>query len=291
MTDFIKIKESLFDKYRSSEDHKVSSKLNELLGKFQCFHDYNAFNSYKSKRPVHNQHTYVYKPNGVTHHRKKIVKEGQNDFERSITSLLNKISRKNYHNIVRQITLACTNDTSVQLVVKNILEKCQKQPCFLELYVKILHEIYMKSAFECRHCIKEQISEYIQDFIEGRNFLNFRLNSSNYDQFCFNLDNKSQIIGKHKTVIALIKEILRNSMIDEYFNIMFDEIVQMDKSQMIEEEFEKHELLLDIMTDFAKADDKYQMSITEYYTTNVEYLHTYSLKARFKILDMTAVGI
>lgn len=293
MTDFIQIKEDIFQMYRSIENSTISSKLNEVLDKYPCFQDYSAFHSYKTKRNVshHNTNTKYHKGSHTVPYqqRKKIVKEGQNDFDRIVTALLNKLSKQNYRTIANQILKVCVNDTSVQVVVESILRKCQRQPCFLDLYVKILEEIYLNSCFECRHYIKNYLTRYIDDFIGDRKFSDFKLNSTNYDQFCFNLDNKSQIIGKHKTVLALIKDIMRDHQIDDYFDIMFKEIVLMDEGSIFNEEFEKHELLLDLMTDFVKEDHKYQILITKYYKTNLDCLYTYPLKARFKVMDMTAI--
>jgi hypothetical protein len=290
MIDFIQIDQDTFLKYKNvAEDNIISEKIKTLLDKFGCFHDYTAFHSYNSKAKKHPSHHNSHN----NHHnhpaipRTKLVNKNHSSLEREITGLLNKISKQNYTTIARQI-LKIINQENTEEIVLFILKKCYKQPGFLELYIGLLSEIYLKSESSCRSFIYTMLSDYITDFISGDAIKTFHLDSVNYDEFCINMLNKNDIIGKHKTIIALILNILRNNLIDEYFNIMFNEIIQMDKIYE-KDGFERHELLLDIMTDFIKADIKYKIYIEKYYKTHVNILDTYTLKAKFKVLDMVTI--
>jgi hypothetical protein len=318
MTEFIQIKEDVFWRYKGVEsDPVLSKKIATILGKYPCFQDYSAFQSYSKvkKPPSHAVHGHAHgahhhgghHPAGYSHgghpnvnrhlhynYPKKptIVNSSQSGCDREVMALLNKISKRNYSQICAKVK-KLVNPTNVDGITKSILEKCQKQPNFLELYISLIQDIQGECGVIGKDSIMAILLEYVEEFIRNRQFTDYHLDSSNYDQFCSNLDNKSQIIGKHKTIIALILKIFRNNLIDEYFNIMFNEIIKMDKlfDADVEDDNEKHELLLDILTDFVKTDKRYKSHIDKYYSTHQTVLQQYSLKARFKVMDLTEVRV
>jgi hypothetical protein len=292
MNDIIQISQKVFLDHKNVEPElAIKEKLNTLLDKFACFHDYTAFQSY-SKPKKHNHHSHNNHHHSHHHipvNRTKLVNKTQTSMDRELTGLLNKLTKQNYNAILRQI-LKMTNDANINLVVSSILNICHIQSCYIDLYISVLNEFYTKSNNENRALIHKLLSDYIQEFIEHKEFKHYQLDSLNYDEFCNNLTNKNQIIGKHKTILAVIIKILRNNLIDEYFNIMFNEIIQMDNKDFVKEGVEKHELLLDIMTDFVKVDNKYRKYIEKYYTSHSKILQNYSVKAKFKVLDMTHIS-
>jgi hypothetical protein len=287
-TEFVQINEDTFRKYQNSvcEDVQLTKRVGEILNKYACFHDYSAFQSY-SKNKKHVSHTNHHHTQPHISHQRKPILSNQSTLQREITALLNKISRDKYEKISKQILHLC-NPKTIKEITKNVLEKCQKQPGFLELYVGIIHDIYMKSNIDLKKLITQILSEYIDDFVEKREFENYHLDSIDYNEFCCNMDNKKQIIGKHKTILAIIHKILRNNTIDEYFNIMFNEIIVMNKENE-RNDVERLELLLDIMTDFVKTDKRYQTHIGKYYSTHVKILESYSMKAKFKVMNITEI--
>lgn len=296
--DFIKLDESVFHthkpRFEDNENDPVLVKVSRCLEKYGCFNDFNSFHSYgKTKHhkghqntPGHNHH-HSYQHGKVAYQRKQITNLSQSGNDRNTNALLNKLSRRNYDTILDKLQRFVTLE-NVRTFVQNILDKCQKQSCFLDLYINLLYDIYNRSSIEVKHIISKVLLEYIGDFIEHRGFKDYQLDSKNYLQFCQNVDNKKQIIGKHKTILALILRILRNNMIDDYFNAMFSEIKNIDNNSC-KEDNERHELLLEIMADFVKADIKYKTFIEKYYHTNSNLLDTYSLKARFKVMDITTL--
>ena len=295
MNDFIQINQNVFLEYQNIDDDPcVTEKLKSLLDKYGCFHDYSAFNSYtKTKKNTHhsnyhgNNHHHNYHKEPIQH-RKKFENAKQSSTDREITALLNKISKQNHDKIVEKI-IRLTTSNNMNSIVFGILEKCYKQPCFIDVYINIILSLCCKSNCETRELIHTQLSDYTTAFIDGNEFNTFKLNSMNYDQFCKNMLNKNEILGKHKTVIAVILKILRSN-IDDYFKNTFDQIIQMDEV-FIKDDFERHELLLDIMTDFVKTDNKYKEHIENYYKKHINKLESYTKKAKFKILNMTTINI
>lgn len=312
MIDFIEVQPAEFNRLKSVDmtDNQHAVKINSLLDKYTCFQDYSAFNSYSKVRKhphthhAHNHnHDHRHHPHNHVHHilsKKTVIGNNTKTVaEREMTGLLNKLSKRNYPTIVKQILkIVCTTpqqptdpkETHTHVVISCILDKCQKQPCFIELYVSLLNDIHTKSTIECRALIRTQLNEYIDIFIKQKEFHNYQLDSLNYDEFCTNLNNKAMIIGRHKTIIALITKVLRTNMIDQYFNIMFNEVIQMDKHSECPK-VEKHELLLDIMMDFVQNDPKYKNFMVKYYSTHPTVLQEYSMKSKFKVLDMTNISI
>ena len=201
--DFIQIEEDEFLKHRQSmvEDKDMSSKIEGLLGKFTCFQDYSAFTSYAKTKRSPNQNA-VHTPHGhghgnghgsghhhanarvnhtVPHYRKQIKDPSQTGLDREITGWLNKISKRNFVKISSQI-LRFVNPKTVKVITNSVLEKCQKQPVFLDLYIGVLNELLSKSNQECKTQIREILSDYIQDFIAKRQFKNFHLDSLSYSE-------------------------------------------------------------------------------------------------------------
>jgi hypothetical protein len=305
MTDFIHIDENVFLKYKKSESDTISTKISTTLSNFNCFNDYSAFISYKSKKfnsqnhshhhhhhhnHNHNHnHSHGHSNHNVVRQRRKLINDSQTEFDRDITALLNKISKQNYGVITKNILKLITPENTSE-IISNILKKCSRQTCFIDIYINILKEVYSHSDMDCKDEIQQQLNKYIDDFITGNEIKKFQLDSVDYNQFCNNMSNKSEIIGKHKTIIALEKKILQNNIIDEYFNSMFNEIIQMDNIY-VKDDFERHELLLDIMTDFVKANITYKVILEKYYKTHLETLKSYTSKARFKVLDMITINI
>jgi hypothetical protein len=274
MTDYIFHKEDVFYSLMNCpKNTDLVKKLSELLDKYACFHDYTSFTSYKSKKTFHQPI------------RRKISNPNFTNIEREVTCLLNKITRSNYKSISRQI-LDLVNDNNLEIMIQCVLDKCQKQTCFLDLYISILMEINNKASLTMKHSMSGLISSFIDDFIAKREFNDYQLDGDNYDEFCSNVSNKKHILGKHKTVLELMVKVLKNDHIDDYFDSMFNEVIEMDKEQESEHQ-DKRELVLEILQDFTKVHNKYQIMIKQYYSSNNEVLDYYSMKAKFKVMDIT----
>ena len=295
MTDYIHIDKTTFLRYKNAEflngeeKRKLNDKVLGILDKYGCFQEASSLQSYnKIKKPSHFQPSHHY--TRPVFKRKAIINPTQTDTDREVTALLNKISKRTFHKICRDMMRVITRN-NVETITRDILEKCQKQYGFLDLYIGVLTEIFVKSSCEIREKIKDILTTYIDDFIKNRQFTDFQLDSSDYNEFCDNLDNKKQIIGKHKTILAIIDKIMSGNLIDDYFNIMFNEIVQMDKNILVHTTFERHELLLDIMTDFVKTQERFQFHVGKYYSSHGSILEQYSVKARFKVMDLTCITV
>jgi hypothetical protein len=279
MTEFVKIDENTFLLNSIVNDGEaIAKKISNMLDTFACFHDYSSFQSYKVKKQVHHNH----------HHqqpqRKRITNVGKTYTEREITALLNKISKRSYENLSKNIVRVVTKDNAHK-IISYILENCQRQPSFLELYMNIIKDVSNNCSVEVRNTLLETLGIYIQDFIDEREFTNFKLDSKDYHEFCENMDNKTMILGKHRTIISIMVHILKNNIIDEYFNMMFNEVIQLDKN-LEEDDREKHELLLDILGDFARIEAKYKRLIQKYYSAHQETYDKYTSKSKFKVLDI-----
>lgn len=301
----------------SCDDPKLAERISEILDNLPCFNDYSAFNSYtKTKRHDnhhkshnnnnhhHNHHNHHHNHHAHHNHqnnhymsmqRKQIINGNQKGVDREVTALLNKISKRNYNTVIKTILTMTQDSPNITIVMQNILDKCQKQPCFIEVYMAVILDISNRCSPAERDEVRTMFAAYIADFMHNREFNNYHLISEDYQEFCSNMDKRNMIMGKHKTVLALIGKIMRNNTIDEYFNTMFNEIIQMDqdipKTQQEDTQavHERHELLLDIMADVIKVDVKYRHFVEKYYTTHRQTLETYSLKARFKVMDMSVV--
>lgn len=306
MIDFITIDESVFKAHKPTidENDSIVMKITKMLEGYDCFnesivlthHHHNSsnrgnnkhnfrHNHYKRNEHHHNRNENV--PNNCPHHHRKFFTNStQTSNDRITTTLLNKLSQQNYKKISEQI-IKHLDKNNIKRFIDLVLEKCQRQSIFLDLYIDMLCDIYNKHFNEMKQIIHETLLSYINDYMKQRDFMNdFELDSEDYDTFCNNVDNKKQIIGKHKTILAVVMRILKCNMVDDYFKVMFDEIITMDEKNHTLHDHERHELMLDILADFVKADIKYRAFVEKYYSNNTHVLNNYTSKAKFKVMDI-----
>jgi hypothetical protein len=312
MIDFITIDESVFQAHKPAidENDSIVMKITKMLEGYDCFnesvvlthhHHHNSsnkgnhkhnFRNNHHKRNEHHQNRNENVSHNCPHHfRKFITNSSQTSNDRITTTLLNKLSQQNYKKISEQI-IKHLDKNNIKRFVDLVLEKCQRQSIFLDLYIDMLYDIYNKHFNEMRQIIHETLLSYINDYMKQRDFMtDFELDSEDYDTFCNNVDNKKQIIGKHKTILAVVMRILKCNMVDDYFKVMFDEIITMDEKSHTLHDHERHELMLDILADFVKADIKYRAFVEKYYSNNTHVLNNYTSKAKFKVMDIRVLPL
>lgn len=271
----------------SCPDHRIL----KLLEPYSCFKEQSVHHTKHIKKNTtadharnqtwhrhnHNQRTIPCKT------RRHITNDKMTDDEKAINTLLNKVSERNYNHITSKI-LGILNDDNVQIVVQSILTKCQKQICFIDMYINIIRDV-SQSGGEVKRQVILILTEYINDFVDKREFNCFNLENDSYTDFCNNMEMKNVVLGKHKTIISVMSNIImQDNVIDSYFEHMFNEIVRLDNTHG---KCEIKELLLDIMKDFASADSRFKSKITNYYITQPNVLTCYTLKAKFKVMDIT----
>jgi hypothetical protein len=311
MIDFITIDESVFLAHKPivDENDSIVMKISKLLEGYDCFNETTVFaHSHKGhhkhgSRPNHHKRTdnhhsaNMFKRSDTSSNnlspqfRKPIFNALQTSNDRITTTLLNKLSEQNYTKISEQI-IKHLDKNNIKRFVDLVLEKCQKQSIYLNLYIDILYDIYNNSFNEMRQIIYETLSSYINDYMKHMDFISsYELDSNDYDTFCHNVANKKHIIGKHKTILAVVMKILKNNMIDDYFKVMFDEIINMDELKNNIHDHERHELMLDILVDFVNADVKYRAFVEKYYSNNSHVLKNYTSKAKFKVMDIRVLPL
>jgi hypothetical protein len=164
-----------------------------------------------------------------------------------------------------------------------VLEKCYTQMCFIDLFMRLLCDIYNACDDAQKTNMQDELEMFVSNFLTRQEFLVFELKlSSNYDEFCDTLLHRNVLIGQHKTIIALLTHFMTADHKEKYFVAIFDLFSNFCGNDEI------YELLLDFILDFAKCDQGYAVRMRTYFQDDKTEWQQTSNKARYKIMDIIA---
>ena len=211
-------------------------------------------------------------------------------YERELQSTLNKLTRHNYVKLATAI-LDFKCDKNLDLLVASLLEKCYTQTCFLDLFICLLCDLHASSGDDVKTRIDNALAVFVTTFMGSDNLLSFRIRSTtkDYEGFCTDISNRNQIVGKHRTILALLERMLDKRYGNVYLRTMLgalDDSLQNEQSVNTD----AYELLLDMMMDFVKADAGMAAQIRDHFETkgvrSDALPSNISTRARFKICDI-----
>lgn len=289
LNECIALEESVFYSNRGV-DAQLVERLSSLLDSYSCFTEQAMAPPFPASRSAHHHH----QGKRYDHFRKKAPPPRAHpprrvQPERQLTALLNKISKSNFDKVAKYIMETLSNLT-IELVVGSILKKCQKQPCFIEIYVRLLQCLYDGASSEKKDQIRACLGEFTDYCVDKcpNEITFFTLDSEDYDDFCNNISLKSDALGKHKTLLALLlldDDLIEHSIIkaQKYFDTLFE------RAKSIGEKYERnndlHELVLEMVLDCSRCGrDDWSTELRAYFT-NPKHMHDYSAKAKFKVMD------
>ena len=212
-------------------------------------------------------------------------------FERRVQSVLNKLTRQNYKKLVASL-LEQLKDDDVEALIEHILRKCYTQTCFLDLFVRLLVDLHASCTDENRRAIDRAIDVFVQGFVNNRDMLLFRIKggTEDYGQFCDTMMQRNHIVGKHKTILSLIRSNMHESSGAVYLDAIMRILNESDDAPQ-----DAYELLLDFMMDFVKFDAQIAAKVQRYFADTSDADNTgacgktqnkMSNKAKFKIRDI-----
>lgn len=316
----IRLTEDDFMKLRPSRvDEGIKDRLDHLLGEYECFkitepprssaprHVDTSFKDTKRsfgnvspatprtgrnvshRKPVYASHR---KPTthqnfAAPHPRRPVT------YDRELKSTLNKLTRHNYGKLASSI-LNFKTDTNLDLLLASLLEKCYKQTCFLDLFVSLIVDLYANADDDAKACIDNTLAEFVETFMGSKNLLNFRMRSTNldYEGFCDDMITRNNIVGKHRTVLALLARIMDEPSKKVYIRSMLGVLDTSLESETkrVDAHSDAYELILDLMMDFVVADGKMAKQVRDHFTSRGMFFDTLpaniSNRARFKIKDI-----
>ncbi len=311
--DCIVIEPSIFYKLRdSAANDKITQRIGTLLASYTCFKDgphvlpshQTTFNPKYANKTYSNSNHH--------HHRNKVEyatkrrnaqyassasvpiprRPKQMSTEREITSMLNKITNGNYDRIAAMLK-ALTSDTeeNMNIFLSKILAKCQRQICFITLYLSLLQDVHQSATEKMQNHIQDYVSDHVTKALGVQTWLNsFTLRSKNYDEFCNHLMTKCDIIGNHKTILQIMESYphmmnARNTQLDLYFEDIFRQTRDVGEMTSSHRNTDLHELLLEMLFDFVKLNTVWKARIAAYFSDKNK-MHSYSSKARFQVMDI-----
>ena len=240
-------------------------------------------------------------------------------YERELQSVLNKLTRHNYSKLSASV-LDFEPNTHLDIFVATLLEKCYTQTCFLDLFVSLLCDLHRSADADTKTRIDTTLVLFVDQFVRCEDITSFRIRSTihDYDGFCKDMSVRNRIVGKHRTILALLNQVLLDeSKRAVYLHSMFEALDQSVPSHRSDElsgdggggggggngdggECERrstptssdaYELLLDLMMDFVKADASMAQRVrghfrdTGHFREDAAHLTN---RARFKIRDIMA---
>jgi hypothetical protein len=315
-TDCIVIEPSIFYKLKDSPvNDKITQRIGSLLASYPCFKEgphllpapatFNPkyANKNYSNSNHHHHHTHSsrnrvdytsrrrnadYRPSVIAIHRKP----KQMSAERDITGMLNKITKGNYERIAAMLkTLTSETEGNMTIFLSQILSKCQRQVCFITLYLSLLEDVHQNASQEMQDHIRKVISDHVTKALGGAQtgLESFTLKSKSYDEFCNHLLTKGDIIGNHKTILQIMDSyphmMTRNMQLDSYFEDIFQQTRDVGETTSSHRNTDLHELLLEMLVDFVKLNTVWKARIATYFSDKNK-MHSYSSKARFQVMDI-----
>lgn len=293
------VDEQTFYSMRHKVSDKLVQKIKGLLDGYECFEEQlrpAKDSSHAPNPPPHHTHhlkrydNFRRRHHHTTHAKQRTVLGGGSKNGRQLTSLLNKISARNFDKLVKQI-LVMSEVTPMHEIVEPILLKCHQQICFLDLYVQLLKGLFRASDDNGKKEIKESVGNYI-DSVTNNNLdaSSFSLQTRDYDDFCQNITYKATTIGKHKAVLAFLflgepdMISMAESKAQNYFNVLFERARAIGEQEKETRNNDAHELVLEMLLDCLRFGRAWNDSLHEYFA-HPDRTKTYSAKARFKLMD------
>lgn len=236
-------------------------------------------------------------------------------FERALQGLLNKITHRNYDKLAAQIVgmfgvAAATNDARRRFV-DIILEKCYKQVTLSEIFLRLICDIRKPADQESQEVIDSTLDAFVSEFLQSGlanssatnvSSATFAIHSqADYDDFCRQVSSRRQLLGKHITILSLIKHMLydRGAQYLHAILALFDEEDDLGGSDTGSSGAKasttasaRHELLLDILLEFVKFDRAVATRIRDHVRRSKisesasAATSTTSFRTRFKIRDI-----
>ena len=302
-TDYIVIEPSIFYELKDSVyNEKITQRIASMLDSYSCF---------KDGAPMQSNHfpaKFLNRPHSNSHHQSKTrydhaVKRKhalpvivhrpipkQWTVEREITAMLNKITKGNYNKLSKTITkLTLSSNEGLGIILSQLFTKCQRQVCFMTLYLSLLEDIHREAPVEMQSTICDFVSEHVNRVCAEAGHNTFSLQSTNYDEFCGCLARKGEIIGKHKTVLQIMGAyphmIHTDSQLDAYFEDIFKHTCDVGESVATPRNNDLHELLLEMLVDFVKVNHVWKERIASYFSDKNK-MQLFSHKAKFQVMDI-----
>jgi hypothetical protein len=216
-------------------------------------------------------------------------------YDRELKATLNKLTRHNYGKLSSSI-LNFKDDTNIDLLLSSLLEKCYTQSCFLDIFVSLIVDLYAVADADTKSNIDTALTQFVTQFMGCTQLLNFRMRNTNtdYDGFCDDMIMRNSIVGKHRTILALLNRILDKHFRQVYLGAMLGvlDTSMASEERRVDAHSDAYELILDLMMDFVQADAAMATQIKDHFTSKGMLRDALpaniSNRARFKIKDILA---
>lgn len=216
---FLLVKESIV------LDPNVSQKYQELLDKYTCFTQQpqasstptpiNTFTK-KSSFAHHHHNKHNNKTNASSYRKPK-------DFQKVLTGIMNIINQTNFNKMFNKIRLL-KSDNNIGTIVQCALTMCSIQSFYLNIYIKLIHDILEGSNEIEKKIILQTINAYINDFLEQKAWCNMKDVDDDYS-FYDQQKQKTLIMSKHVMFLELVVSVKQTEFdMQDYATVLFDNL-------------------------------------------------------------------
>jgi hypothetical protein len=231
----IGVDQFLSRKGKALTDDILDNKYKELFGSYACFHTTTlplpSNTPHVSSTSSHNNH----------HHHKRYPPSNNRRFPqvskppiskpktipRMITSILNVINKDNYHKVLTKLRLL-KNESNIELIAEEILQKSAMQVFYQKLYCELLKDILSMCCPIERSLMLHKIEHFVMSFIEKKDWLTHHAQDDDYEEFCVAQKQKTRVLASNDLVMRLVTiGNLSPSILSSYIETLYNDFKEM----------------------------------------------------------------
>lgn len=192
----------------------------DFFNRYDCFtKPLNYDNNYKK---------YNYKSRSVGGYERRFPKRTK-DIHKQTLEILNKINSRNYKKMLVRMR-HIVNENNISLVIDGILKQCTLQIAFKDVFLELLHDIYISSTPAIKKIIKINSNQFIEKYLLDKDFVIFNESQNkvcSYDDFCLQQKKKTIILSKNIINLELIKISLVSQSLSRYTQFFVSQLNHM----------------------------------------------------------------
>lgn len=212
--DFINIQDNII------LDNDLEKYYNNFFNKYDCF-----------TKPLindNNHKKYNFKSRNYKEYERRFPKRPK-DINKQTLEILNKINSRNYKKMLTKIRNIIT-ENNVSSVINDILKQCTLQIAFKDVFLELLHDIYIHSTPSIKSIIKNNSNQFIDKYLLDKDFVIFNKTQNNdcsYDDFCMQQKKKATILSKNIINLELIRISLVSQSLSGYTQFFVSQLNHM----------------------------------------------------------------
>jgi hypothetical protein len=267
MTDIIVINPNLFAERGSqiTVDPSLQKKYEDIFQKYSCFTTpasvsshgkfvVNNNNNDNNSSHYHKGRHYFGRKNHQKDEDRSFItrKPKDKDIAKVLLGIMNVINQSNYNKMLNKIRLL-KSDANINIIVVEILKTSTVQNFYMNIYMKLLHDIIEHCSESEKQKTFQTITDFIASFIDAKEWLTTAVpENDDYSAFCDFQKAKNIVIAKNVLILELVK---RFSLVVDLHSYVRSLVTDLD-TLISENDDDKSTAILHMLVQIAKSDEK-----------------------------------